>query len=148
VAGYIRHLFNSGEAEYSGLPIWAQTAYPVGLAILVITALLAGFWGWPGALKIGFWPAAVGLAVMGIIASLATWRFRHLAGPISLSSILPSSQVSTIGGLANFLGSTFWFFYRLFSRILGLIADLLEGDGGLLWTLLLLVLIFTLLRGR
>jgi hypothetical protein len=146
VAGYLRHLFHPGDILFSELPTWAQTAYPIGLGLLGLTALLTGVWGWPGARQLGNWPAAAVLVSIGTVISLAIWRFRRFA-PSGLS-FPTTSQTTYLENLLSFMVRVFWAVYRLLSSIFGLAANLLEGDGGLLWTLLLLVLFITIFRGH
>jgi hypothetical protein len=146
VGGYIRHLFRPGEVLFSELPTWAQTAYPGGLGLLGLTAVLLGLWGWPGALQLGSWVvSAIVLAFAGSVG-LILWRFRRFADPEKL----PTSDAgfSRFGTMQEYLAGIFWAAYRMLGRLFGYAADLLEGDGGLLWTLLLLVLFITILQGR
>ena len=146
VGGYIRHLFQLGELPFSSLPTWAQTAYPSGLGLLVLTAIVSGVWGWPGALQSGVWiVSAISLGAAGL-AAVVVWRFRRFIDP----GIFPGSdtRVSRLGSVQEYLAQGLWTIYRLLGRLFGYAANLLEGDGGLLWTLLLLVLFVTLLLGR
>jgi len=146
VAGYIRHLFSAGEIPFSGLPTWAQTAYPIGLGLLVVTIIVTGLWGWVGAFQIGFWIAPTVLLVLSGLLGLAAWRFRRY---ISIPEFLTSeTRVSRFGVMQDFMARGLWTIYRILGRLFGYIANLLEGDGGLLWTLVLLVLVVTILQGR
>jgi len=144
--GYIRHLFHQGESSFAELPTWTQTAYPLGLGLLSFTAVLAGVWGWTGALQVGAWIPALVLVTLGALVSLAVWRFRRFA-PAELSSVL-TPQTSWLGDLLDMLTRVFWFLFRLVGRLFGLAANLFEGDGGLLWTLLLLVLLLIIFRNQ
>ncbi len=146
VAGYLRHLFQPGETLFEELPVWARTAYPAGLGLLVLTALLAGAWGWPGARQVGAWPVAVLLIFLGSLAGFATWRFRRFA-PVEKPAQAPGPG-SGLGNWTVRLVGVFWLVYRQLGSLLSLVANLLEGNGGLLWTLLLLVLFITLFRGH
>ena len=146
VAGYVRHLWQPGESQYSELPTWAQGVYPIGMAILVITAIAASVWGWAGALKLGTWMISAILSVFCLLAWLAVWRFRQFAP--AEAPRLPSVQRSRLGDLLEFLARFLWGVYRLLGNLFNLGNSLLEGDGGLLWTLLLLVLFIILYRGR
>jgi len=113
---------------------------------LGLTALLTGVWGWPGARQLGIWPAAAVLIVIGAAAGFAIWRLKRFA-PTELS--FPSiTQASRLENLLSFMARIFWALYRLLGSVFGLAANLLEGDGGLLWTLLLLVLFITIFRGH
>jgi len=144
-AGYIRHLFGVGDAQLGDLPRWAQAAYPIGMAVLVASLVLAGLWGWPGAMNVGVWGA--GLAVLLLAAAIVTALLR-------LPLFAPSANGSQVAP-----GLRWIVLLRLFPRLLGWLirlagqfliyaSGLFEGDGGLLWTLLLLVLLASFLRGR
>ena len=146
VAGYVRHLWQPGEAQYAELPTWAQGVYPIGLAILAITSLAISLWGWAGALKLGSWVMGVVVTALCLLAWLAVWRFRQFAPPERPG--LPSAPGSRLGDLLEFLARLFWGVYRLVGSLISLADSLLEGDGGLLWTLLLLVLFIITYRGR
>ncbi|MCX6069017.1 MAG: hypothetical protein NT121_25265 [Chloroflexi bacterium] len=146
LGGYIRHLFRAGETSYFELPVWAKTAYPLGLGILVVTALVVSLWGWPGALQVGVWSVPVFLLVLSILVGFALFRFRRFFLP-ALSS--PSAaRLSRLSDLQDVIARALWTSYRILGRLFTYVANLLEGDGGLLWTLLLLVLFITILRGR
>lgn len=146
VAGYLRHLFRAEKTHFEELPTWAQSAYPSGLGVLALTTLLASIWGWPGARQIGTWPAALALVSLGTLTGIAVWRFRRFAPSETLA---PSkSESSRFGDVLDRLTSAFWSVYLLLGKLLGLGASLLEGNGGLLWTLLLLVLFITFFRGH
>jgi hypothetical protein len=146
VAGYIRHLLRSGETELVELPSWAQAAYPAGMAILVISILLGGLWGWPGALRVGAWVPGLVSLLLSMAIVFAVFRlpqFAHVetigrseSGPSRFAILL-----RIFPGLVRLLS-------QLISRLVIYFSALLEGDGGLLWTLLLLVLLASFLRGR
>jgi hypothetical protein len=146
IAGYIRHLFQPGEIPFSGLPTWAQTSYPAGISILVLTAIIVGLWGWPGALQIGVWIVPLILLAFSGLTGFALWRFRRFIRP----EIFPASgeRISRLGVVQEFLARLLWIIYRSLGRLFAYSANLLEGDGGLLWTLLLLVLFVIILQGK
>jgi hypothetical protein len=146
VAGYIRHLFHAGDATFAELPRWAQAAYPIGLGILVVTTLVSGFWGWPGAQQLGAWIVALILVVLGSLVLFSIFRFGSFVSPqVPLpAEYNPPGFVVVQDAVASVL----WRIYRVIGRLFMYVANLLEGDGGLLWTLLLLVLFVSLLRER
>lgn len=146
VVGYIRHLFQPAEISFSGLPTWAQTAYPAGLGLLVVTAVVAGLWGWPGALQLGIWIVPLIFLSIAGVAGIVLWRFRRFVNPLTLP--VSNADMSRVSSLQEFLAGILWALYRIVGRLFAYTANLLEGDGGLLWTLLLLVLFITILQGR
>jgi hypothetical protein len=84
--------------------------------------------------------------VLGGLAVVGVWQFRRFA-PVELPSI-PVPQTSWLGDVLDVLARLFWFLFRWTGRLTGLAANMLEGDGGLLWTLLLLVLLLSIFRGQ
>lgn len=145
VLGYVKHLFLSEKTSYSDLPIWAQSAYPVGLSIILLTILLVGTWGWAGAMQPGNWIVALVLLLLGSLVLFASWRFQRF---VELEIPFPNFGTrSSFGFLLETFARAFWFFFLMLERLFDLFSSLLEGDGGLLWTLLLLVLFFLYFRG-
>jgi len=146
VAGYVRQLLRPGEIELVELPSWAQAAYPVGMAVLVVTILLGGLWGWPGALSLGSW--AAGLSSL-LLSGLIVFAFLRLPQFALLETIeRPAPRPSRLVAFFKIFPRLIRSLYQLAGQLLAYISGLLEGDGGLLWTLLLLVLLAAFLRGR
>ncbi len=149
VAGYIRHLFRGGDTPFNELPRWAQAAYPPGLGIIVITILLTGLWGWPGSLQIGAWAIALVMMALASLVGVAYLRLRRLfaSQPAPTGQEPPDARISHFAQAQELLAGLLWGFYRLVGRLFGYLSNLLEGDGGLLWTLLLLLIFIAALRG-
>jgi hypothetical protein len=97
-------------------------------------------------MQVGTWVAAIALAVLVGLAGFSVWRFKRFAPEEAMLPVRP--QFSLFGNLHTPLIRIFWAVYRLIASLFSLSANLLEGDGGLLWTLLLLVLFITIFRGR
>lgn len=139
IAGYIRHALRPGVREsLEAQPNWTRTVYPAGIALLIVVQLFLGFVGWDGALQFGT-PTFAGAAAIGALALVwASPRFRvlnpiraHWAGPI------PSNLTS--------MSDVLWAGYRGFGRISQTLNSVLEGDGGIMWTLLFLALFVSLM---
>lgn len=146
-AGYLRHLFRSGETSFGALPRWAQSAYPLGLGVLALTLLLVGVWGWPGGGQIGVWQVSLLLTALAVLTGTVFWRLRRFAARAESPSSDAAAGPSRFDQVQEFLASLLWSLYRLTGRMVGYVTTLLEGDGGLLWTLLLLLVVLTALRG-
>jgi hypothetical protein len=145
VIGYIAQMLKAGDSALRDLPAWARASYPLGLAVLLGTAILAGVWGWPGALQVGAWQAAVILLLALVLLGLAAWRI----GFITRTGLaLPASPglTSRLGDMQDLLVRLAWVIYRILGRLFDYAASLLEGDGGLLWTLVLLLLLISILN--
>lgn len=143
IAGYIRHAVRAG-APLSGVERWVWVIYPLGLALLPISHFAILYWDWfrplPGATAyppvLASWPGLVALALAGAILY---WRGRGIHAPQRV--IAGIRRVLSLSWFYRFL----WTVYTAFSRLVGLLNLIFEGEGGILWTLLLLVLLYSLL---
>jgi hypothetical protein len=140
MTGFIRSALRpSTRASLESLPIWARGIYPVGIGLLFFAQILLGIWGWNGALQIGTWEA-------GFVASLLTFgllwaipRFPAL-NPVPAHWVQPSSA-----SRLDRLYQNLWIIYRWLERLSKTVSDILEGDSGIMWTLIFLVLFISLM---
>jgi hypothetical protein len=101
--------------------------------------VLLGVWGWDGAVRIGkVWPALGANILVAGFTALALTVLVRLKTPGS------AGQWSRIFRL-EWLYAVVATIYEFFCRIAEVITSSLEGEGGLLWSLLLLALIFSIL---
>jgi hypothetical protein len=135
IAGYLRHAMRATlRTNFETLDRAAQYVYPLGIGILLTILFLLGLWGWDGAPKAGGWlPALIGTLLGGVAIWLAP-RLRMLT-PVRAHWVHPAAT-SWIDWF--FRGS--WGLYRLIGSWSSSFSAILEGDGGFMWTLLLLVL--------
>jgi hypothetical protein len=142
--GFVRHLWHTSESELANLPRWAQSAYPFGLLILAVLILTLGFWGWPGAVQAGLWPVGLAVCLLSLSVLAAWWRisgFGTLTAPPLERLTAELSSDTRLARSAEFFAALLWGLYRSLRRLADFFSGLLEGDGGLLWTVLVLVLL-------
>ena len=136
--GFVRHgLRQSNTLE--GVERWVWIIYPLGLVSLPLTQWLVSTLllpDLPGTVIISLWP---GIAVV------------LLAGGIyGASRVMPPVPVALFDAL-QYVFSFEWLFrlanglFQFVARLYAVPVALLEGEAGLLWTLLFLALLFTLL---
>ena len=142
-AGYVRHLLHPAGTEFAQLPKWAQATYPLGMGILVATILLGSLWGWPGAFRLGNWETGLAALLLSVAIIFAFSRL-----PFLKSRAAPEDRPSRLAALLKIFSQALAFLYQLLGGLIIYVSGLLEGDGGLLWTLLLLILLISFLRGR
>jgi hypothetical protein len=105
---------------------------------LVAIQLLLVFFGWDGARQIGAWLQALITSLLTFGLVWATPRLRIL-NPIRAHWINPTtSSIDVIYG-------SLWTIYRILRRVSQSITETLEGEGGIMWTLLFLVLFISFL---
>lgn len=142
LAGYLRHALRSGIPIYV-IERWVWVIYPTGLALLPGVHFLITWWSSPQPGQISQFPAMSqswpGLAVVAILGLLVFLRERSVKMPAQLLSTLK------VVFSFNWLYRLIWSGYRSLARWSALANTVLEGEGGILWTLLLLALLLSLL---
>jgi hypothetical protein len=137
LAGYVRHAFKrQGEIEIESEPRWVQVIYPVGLSTLPIISTLAGLWGWYGARDVGRWWVSAAIIALSIILYLL---FNVLT--VRLSLLRPRNLLPKTNPISKLL----WAVYYSIRQVINFLTSILEGDGGMLWSILLLVLFISLI---
>jgi hypothetical protein len=135
MAGFIRHSQRtSTRLRNEDQPVWARNVYPVGIALLLILIILLGLFGWSGTLQIGNWIAGSIAAILTIGLLWLTPRLRIL-NPVRAHWVRPSSASWLDWGY-----QALWIVYRQLGRISNSLSNVLEGESGIMWTLLFLVL--------
>jgi len=142
IAGFIRHALRpTGRDSLDSQPTWSRTVYPTGILLLIILQLILGLIGWNGARQIGAWLQAVIVSVLTFGLVWATPRLRIL-NPIRAHWVNPTTtRISSVY-------QSLWTIYRFLGRISQTITVALEGEGGIMWTLLFLILFISLLTQR
>jgi hypothetical protein len=135
VAGFVRHSLRVlTRVSSEDQPIWAKNVYPIGISLLLLVIILLGLFGWDGTLQFGNWFVATltSLLILGLL--WLTPRLRIL-NPVRAHWVRPAN--------ASWLDLSYqvlWTLYRQLGRISTLVSNMLEGESGVMWTLLVLVL--------
>lgn len=138
-AGFIRHALRpAGRASLDTQPGWTQVVHPAGLGLLIVFQLLLGWLGWDGARQIGAW-------LQALIASLLTGGLVWASRRFRIFNPIRAHWITTTEAQINSLYQGFWSLYRGLVRLSQAIIVTLEGEGGVMWTLLFLVLFISLL---
>ncbi len=129
---------------------WVQVMYPFGLFMLIVTQWLIGIFGWPGSLTAGIWWGpliSAGLAAAMLFGYRQFSRAAALAGRLDVLALVGSRVGHALSALLrlDWLYRFLWLIYGLVQNLVGFVTTILEGAGGLLWALLLLVLLASLL---
>jgi hypothetical protein len=135
MAGFVKQIRRpSSRSTFENQPLWAKNAYPIGIFLFLMILLLLGLIGWSGVLQIGN-------LIPGIVASLLTvglvWltpRLRIL-NPVRAHWVQPTRQTWLDMGY-----QVLWNLYRQLGRAGNTLSNVLEGESGIMWTLLFLAL--------
>jgi hypothetical protein len=139
ISSYVRSITRDGEANLDDYPNWVKVLYPMGFILLLLTSLLLGIFGWVGAGQIGAW-------IPGLIAGVISVTLSFIMVRIPLPDPLDSSFIHRPTALAESVSSVYGGLFRSIRSLLELLSKTFEGDGGFLWTILLLVVFISILR--
>ncbi len=149
LVGYARHSA-AERAPLKGMDRWVQVVYPLGLFWLVLSFWLVGFFGWQGSLTMGQWWVsmicvllAVGLFLLIRLEKPALSDQWRLGWVVTLFKPLGKTLAAIVR--LEWLYPLITLVFRLIQGIVHFLTALLEGEGGLLWTLLLTILLISIL---
>jgi hypothetical protein len=143
LAGYIRQIRRTSErTNFDDQPIWARNVYPLGIYIILFTILLLGFFGWSGSLGVGNWIIAPIASFLTFGLLWLTPRFRIL-NPVRAHWVRPTDS-NRLGLIYQVL----WNLYRQVGKISNTFSRVLEGESGIMWTLLFLALFISIFAQR
>ena len=143
VTGFIRHsLRMSTRVTSEDQPIWAKNVYPIGISLLLLITILLGIFGWEGTLQFGnlFVAILTSLLILGL--SWLTPRLRIL-NPVRAHWVRPANA-----SWLDWAYQALWNVYRQLGRMSNVISNVLEGESGVMWTLLVLVLFVSFFAQR
>lgn len=152
IAGFVRHALQPRESSGSFEP-YIVTTYTLGLIIVLLSGWLSVFLGVEQGLQLGVWWAS--LIVLGFTIFLGQMAYRRkpfeeISSPqtVWLQRVVQKSTeaISAFLGL-NWLYVVLRFVFHTIQGITRLLTVLFEGEGGVLWSVLLLVLLISILGG-
>jgi hypothetical protein len=142
-AGWIRHALRpAARISYESQVAWARGAYLTGIGLLVFITIFLGLFGWDGSLQLGAW-------VIGLIALLLTFVLIWAVPRIrtrnpSLAHWIQPANSSWLERAYRVL----WDLYHQLGQITQTVTTILEGNSGIMWTLLFLALFVSLMTQR
>jgi hypothetical protein len=132
---------------YAATPLPATASslggfFRAGIVLPLVVGLGLGFWGWPGALQLGSWAAA---AVVLLAAAALIWGKRRI-GALTPSPMHWTPRAAE--GLLSAMGHELARLQDMLHRVAMTLTRTLEGEAGILWTLVVLVLFVSLIIDR
>jgi hypothetical protein len=141
IAGFARHALRSTRTEtLDDQPSWAKAVYPAGIILLLVIQVLLGIFGWEGAQQIGNWIPALLASLLTLGLFIATRRFR-------IFNPTRAHWVASESPRINNPYQGLWSIYRWLARTVQTVTNTLEGEGGIMWTLLFLALFVLVIVG-
>jgi len=151
VGGYLRYIFESN-STVTGLEKYARITFPLGLILIIQTILVLNLVGWPDVLTVGVWwgsAASIGLVLVGALVArklglqLTSDGFKAKVPFYRLGhQVLNTLRV--VFSLDWLYATARWFFARL-SDVAGFFRLVLEGEAGVLWSLVFLLVMAILI---
>lgn len=153
VFGYLNRTLQPG-GEAGALESWARIVYPLGLIIIIQAIMALGLIGWPSSLTLGMWWLPL-ISILLVIGTLVLIRRLGIMPPyiqLPASSALTKTLNWIIPRLEpvfrlEWLYQVAWQIFNSLGRVLKGFSMILEDEGGILWTILLLVLLISILTG-
>jgi len=143
IAGLIRHIQRtSTRTTFDTQPLWARNVYPIGIAILLITIIGLSFFGWDGTLQIGNWLVGLSASLLAVGILWLTPRLRIL-NPVRAHWVRPTNP-----SWLNLGYQVLWTIYQQLSKLSNSLSNVLEGESGVMWTLLFLALFISFFTQR
>ncbi len=143
VAGFIRHSQRTGtHLSNEDQPIWARNVYPIGISLLLLMTIFLGLFGWSGSLQFGNWFAGLIACLLAFGLLSLTPRLRVL-NPVRAHWVQPANP-----SWLDWSYRALWNLYRQLRRVSDGISNVLEGESGIMWTLLFLALFISFFTRR
>ena len=143
IAGFIRHVQRTNiRTPNEDQPIWGKNVYPFGIMLLVFVTIGLGFLGWQGTFQFGNLPASIIVILLSVGILWLTPRLRIL-NPVRAHWVQPTNT-----SWLDWMYAALWNLYRQLGRVSNTFSNLLEGESGIMWTLLFLVLFITVFARR
>ena len=149
MVGMIRHAMTPGDA-LRDMQGWIRVAYPMGLFLLGASAWLIVLLGTGQSLIVGPWAVSLASSLVAVGMLFAIYRWRSTASENRRFGWL-QSIVRVVGKWLTSFFNLRWLyallndFMRSIRRLVEGLSEILEGEGGVLWVLVLLALLLTLL---
>ncbi len=147
LCGYLKLAFEPGDS-FSEMDNWVRSVYTAGLFMLVVTHWLLVLLRQPFVFRLSTTIPAV-IATMLTLALLAWYARGPRPAENAQAGWLSVLWLRIWRGLSGFLRLEWlyqlvWLVYRAGGRLVQLLTTILEGDAGVLWAFVLLILLLSL----
>jgi hypothetical protein len=149
--GYLRHTMRPRDELYR-MERWVHTVYPAGLVLLILGQWAVGLFGWPGSRTAGIWWTAIVLALAAAFGGILAFFLRRFFNSDAATGRWISVLIQRVGAVFGAVFRLGWLYqftawvYRVLQGVVQLITAMFEGDGGILWSLVILALLISLIQ--
>lgn len=146
--GYLRHAWR-GRDELYRMERWVHTVYPAGLLILLAAGAANGYLGWPGSRTVGVWWASITTALIAAGGVVLALSLRSRFNEQEVSGRWLSVFARRVGSVLSAVFRLNWMYrflawlYGVLQNIIQLLTTMFEGDGGILWAMVILALLIS-----
>lgn len=145
IFGYLKYAFKRNE-KFNELEVWYQAAYLTGLFLPFLSVAAIIFYSKTSLLnEIQFWWVGVIVASLGLTGFLISGKIKTIE---KAPEYFSQEKIAWIWQFLSF-NWAFKIISFLEDKIRGLVngfSGLMEGEGGIMWALVLLILILTVLK--
>jgi hypothetical protein len=136
------------EGSFSNVDRWVKVVFPAGFGILILTQWFIFIRGLPTSLSFEYWWCGITVLILTLLILL--WGLKKL--PAFFYRALDRIKFPKVAETEKILDTFFgfgWmtrindFLFGFIQRIVTLITSVLEGEGGILWAIVLLVLMIS-----
>ena len=139
------------EGSFSNVDRWVKVVFPAGLGIMILTQWIIFIRGLPTSLSFDYWWCGIIVLILTLLILL--WQLKKLPAFFyrALDRIKLPKGVETERILDTFfsfgwMSRIYDFLFRFIQKVVTLITSVLEGEGGILWAILLLALLISYLQ--
>ena len=144
LAGYVRYAMQL-IPSLEGVERWVWVVYPLGLLILPVNDILVSYWNkippasWRADWPVSVWGWIGGPVTLGLAILFWVWSQRSRRTSETFLRVWKFSLS------LNWLNRLILTLYQSIHKLVDWITTILEGEGGVLWALVLLAILFTVL---
>ena len=136
------------EDDFTGVDRWVKVVFPAGLGILILSQWIIFIRNLPASFSFTYWWFGVAVFILALLIYLFQLRILPASITQKMSRIIEAGK-TTYATRLDVVFSLNWLYkfsrvaFNLVQRILNLVSGVLEGEGGILWAILLLALLIS-----
>jgi hypothetical protein len=149
IIGSIRHVMRPVETP-SGVENWGKASYIFGISLMIVAQALIAVIGLQEKMQVGRWPYSLLVLFVSGLITFGMVRFNLRQVLYGERNTWLRIVFQRVGAWLNTIFKLNWFFrllnfvFKGVQQLILVLENILEGQGGVLWALLLLTLLLTI----